>query len=98
MTNNHETTGEPSRIETLAAEYPRRAATLDRRSRDLSRNDTACLAEPLDELVATPATTARASADHHPRPRDSSRPRRASGKDDHVCAQTQRAPARYRNA
>jgi len=59
MTNNHETTGEPSQIEILAAEYRRRAATLDRRDRDLSRNDTAWLAEPLDELVATPARTAR---------------------------------------
>jgi len=32
---------------------------LDRRDRDLSRNDTAWLAEPLDELVTTPARTAR---------------------------------------
>ncbi len=59
MTNNHETTSEPGRIEILAAEYRRRAATLDRRGRDLSRKDTAWLAEPLDELVATPATTAQ---------------------------------------
>jgi len=59
MTNNHETTGEPSRIETLAAEYRRRAATLDRRDQSLSRKDTAWLAEPLNELVAAPATTAR---------------------------------------
>ena len=59
MTNNHETTGEPSRIETLAAEYRRRAATLDHRGRDLSRKDDAWLAEPLNELVAAPATTAR---------------------------------------
>ena len=59
MTNNHEATGEPSRIDTLAAEYRRRAATLDHRGRDLSRKDTAWLAEPLNELVAAPATTAR---------------------------------------
>ncbi len=59
MTNNHETTGEPSQIETLAAEYRRRAAILDRRDRDLSRKDDAWLAEPLNELVAAPATTAR---------------------------------------
>ena len=59
MTNNHETTGEPGRIATLAAEYRRRAAILDRRHGDLSRKDTAWLAEPLNELVATPATTAR---------------------------------------
>ena len=43
MTNNHETTVEPSRIETLAAEYRRRAATLDRRDRDLSRTHSAVL-------------------------------------------------------
>ncbi len=59
MTNNHETTGEPNRIETLAAEYRRRAATLDHRGRDLSRKDDAWLAEPLDEPVATPARTGR---------------------------------------
>ncbi len=59
MTNNHETNSKPGQIETLAAEYRRRAATLDRRDRDLSRNGTAWLAEPLDELIATPATTAR---------------------------------------
>ncbi len=59
ITNNHETTGEPSRIETLAAEYRRRAAILDRRDQDLSRKDTAWLAEPLNELVAAPARTAR---------------------------------------
>jgi hypothetical protein len=59
MTNNHETTGEPSRIEALAAEYRRRAATLDHRGRGLSRKDEAWLAEPLNELVAAPATTAR---------------------------------------
>ena len=59
MTNNHETTSEPGRIEILAAEYRRRAATLDHRGRDLSRKDDAWLAEPLDELVATPARTAR---------------------------------------
>ena len=28
MTNDHETTGEPGRIEILAAEYRRRAATI----------------------------------------------------------------------
>ena len=59
MTNNHETTGEPSPIEALAAEYRLRATTLDHRGRDLSRKDDAWLAEPLDELVATPARTAR---------------------------------------
>ncbi len=59
MTNNHETTSEPGRIEILAAEYRRRAATLDRRGRDLSRKEAAWLAEPLNELVAAPATTAR---------------------------------------
>ncbi len=59
MTNNHETTVEPSRIETLAAEYREGAGTLDRRDQSLSRNDTALLAEPLNELVAAPATTAR---------------------------------------
>ena len=59
MTSNHETTGKPSRIETLAAEYRRRAATLDHRGRNLSRKDDAWLAEPLNELVAAPATTAR---------------------------------------
>ena len=62
MTNNHETTGELGQIETLAAEYRRRASILDRQDQDLSRNDTAWLAEPLDELVATPATTARGFA------------------------------------
>ena len=59
MTNNHETTSKPGQIETLAAEYRRRAATLDHRGRDLSRKDDAWLAEPLNELVAAPATTAR---------------------------------------
>ncbi len=43
----------------LLREYQRRAATLDHRGRDLSRNDDAWLAEPLNELVAAPATTAR---------------------------------------
>jgi len=43
----------------LLCEYQRRAATLDHRDRDLSRKDDAWLAEPLDELVATPARTAR---------------------------------------
>ena len=32
---------------------------LEGRGRDLSRKDTAWLAEPLNELVAAPATTAR---------------------------------------
>ncbi len=59
MTSNHETTGEPSRIETLSAEFRRRTATLDRRGQSLSRKGTALRAEPLDELVAAPATTAR---------------------------------------
>ncbi len=59
MTNNHETTGEPSRIEALATKYRRRAATLDHRGRDLSRKDDAWLAEPLNELIAAPATTAQ---------------------------------------
>ncbi len=39
--------------------YRRRAATLDRRGQSLSRKDTAWLAEPLNEPVAAPATTAR---------------------------------------
>ena len=63
MTNSeshlHEDANEASRIETLATEYRRRAATLDSRGQDLSRKDTAWLAEPLNELVATPARTAR---------------------------------------
>ena len=59
MTNDHETAGEPGQIETLTAEYRRRAAAFDSRNRDLSRKDTAWLAEPLNKLVATPATTAR---------------------------------------
>ena len=43
----------------LLREYQRRAAVLDGRGRDLSRKDDAWLAEPLDELVTTPARTAR---------------------------------------
>ena len=43
----------------LLREYQRRNAILDSRGRDLSRNDTTWLAEPLNELVAAPATTAR---------------------------------------
>ena len=43
----------------LLREYQRRVAVLDGQDRDLSRKDTAWLAEPLNELVATPATTAR---------------------------------------
>ena len=49
----------PDRCVELLREYHRRAAVLDGRGRDLSRKDDAWLAEPLDELVATPATTAR---------------------------------------
>ncbi len=63
MTNpeshHHDDANEASRIEALAAEYRRRAAVLDSRGRDLSRKDDAWMAEPLDELVATPAATAR---------------------------------------
>ena len=43
----------------LLREYQQRAAVLDGRGRDLSRKDTAWLAEPPNELVAAPATTAR---------------------------------------
>ena len=43
----------------LLREYQRRTAVLEGRGRDLSRKDTAWLAEPLNELVATPARTAR---------------------------------------
>ena len=43
----------------LLREYQRRAAVLDGRGRDLSRKEAAWLAEPLNELVAAPATTAR---------------------------------------
>jgi hypothetical protein len=57
--HHHDDANEASQIESLAAEYRRRAATLDSRGRDLSRKDDAWLAEPLDDLVATPATTAR---------------------------------------
>ena len=57
--HHHDDANEASRIEALAAEYRRRADALDRRGRDLSRKDDAWMAEPLDELVATPAATAR---------------------------------------
>jgi hypothetical protein len=40
-------------------EYQRRAAVLDGRQLPISSADDAWLAEPLNELVATPATTAR---------------------------------------
>ena len=59
MTNDHEAIGESDQIETLASKYGRRAAILDHRDWDLSRKDTAWLAEPHNDLVATPATTAR---------------------------------------
>ena len=57
--HHHDDATETSQIETLAAEYRRRASILDRQDQDLSRNAVAWLAEPLNELVATPATTAR---------------------------------------
>ena len=57
--HHHDDANQASPIEALAAEYRRRAATLDHRDRDLSRKDDAWLAEPLNELVAAPARTAR---------------------------------------
>ncbi len=57
--HHHDDANEASPIEAFSAEYRRRADALDRRGRSLSRKDIAWLAEPLDELVATPATTAR---------------------------------------
>ena len=57
--HHHDDANQASPIEALAAEYRLRATTLDHRGRDLSRKDDAWLAEPLDELVAAPATTAR---------------------------------------
>ncbi len=43
----------------LLREYQRRAAVLDGRHLPISSADDAWLAEPLNELVAAPATTAR---------------------------------------
>ena len=57
--HHHDDANQASRIETLAAEYRRRAATLDSRGRGLSRKDDAWMADPLNELVAAPARTAR---------------------------------------
>ncbi len=57
--HHHDDANEASPIEALSAEYRRRAAVLDGWQLPISSADDAWLAEPLNGLVAAPATTAR---------------------------------------